>query len=191
MSSAQNMTTRNTVLFLMVLGAIAMRFVSYSYPVLSNFTPVGAVALFAGTYFTDKWKAYLLPLAVLFLSNIGLNYLYMGKFVAGSWFDLVVFACFAFTVFIGSLIKKMNAFKVLAGSVVSALVFWLVTDLPWFYGNAYSHDMNGYLASLNAALPFLRNMIQGDLVYGVLLYGGFELAKNRYTILQSRHELAM
>jgi hypothetical protein len=65
--SLHKIHTRNTVLILMIVAAAAMRLVSYKFPVLSNFTPVGAIALFGGAYFTDKWKAYLVPLAALFV----------------------------------------------------------------------------------------------------------------------------
>lgn len=188
---AYNMNTRNTVLILMIIGAIAMRFVTFEFQQLSNFTPVGAVALFAGTYFTDKWKSFLLPLLVLFVSNIGINYLYTGQVTLFSWFDLVTYSCFALTVFIGTFIKKVNVLNVLAGSVLSAVLFWLITDMPFLYGNFYTHDMSGYITSLTNALPFLRNMIMSDAIFGLLLYGGFELAKNKYTFLRSKHELAM
>ena len=70
----QKINTRNTVLVLMIVAAAAFRLVSYKYPyVLSNFTPVGAIALFGGAYFTDKWKAYLVPLVTLFLSDMVLD----------------------------------------------------------------------------------------------------------------------
>ena len=39
---------------------------------LSNFTPVGAMALFGGAYFTSK-KAYIFPLLTLWLSDILLS----------------------------------------------------------------------------------------------------------------------
>jgi len=58
--SLKKINIRTVVLILMILAAAAMRLVSFKYPlVLSNFTPVGAIALFGGAYFTDKWKAYL------------------------------------------------------------------------------------------------------------------------------------
>ena len=76
----QKINTRNTVLVLMIVAAVAFRLVSYKYPyVLSNFNPVGAIALFGGAYFTDKWKAYLVPLLVLFVSDIFLNHFYTFK----------------------------------------------------------------------------------------------------------------
>ena len=188
----QKINTRNTVLILMIVAAGAFRLVSYKYPyVLSNFTPVGAIALFGGAYFTDKWKAYLVPLLTLFLSDIALNYLYTSKlvlFYSGSFW---VYLCFAIMVFIGSLIKKATVVSVLLAAVVSVAVHWLIMDLPWLYGNLYPHTLAGYGQSLIAAIPFEKNMMLGDALFGLILFGGFELAKSRYSALRGKTEFAV
>jgi hypothetical protein len=188
----QKVNTRNTVLILMIVAAGAFRLVSYKYPyVLSNFTPVGAIALFGGAYFTDKWKAYLVPLLTLFLSDIALNYLYTSKlvlFYSGSFW---VYLCFAIMVFIGSLIKKATVVSVLLAAVVSVAIHWLIMDLPWLYGNLYPHTLAGYGQSLIAAIPFEKNMLFGDALFGLILFGGFELAKSRYSALRGKTEFAV
>lgn len=191
MSSQQKINTRNAVLILMILAAISLRFLSFYYPVLSNFTPVGAIALFGGAYFSDKWKAYAIILASLFLSDLVINHLYTGQWEIWRSGSLFVYGCFALMVFIGTLIKKVNVPNVLIASLASVLVHWLIIDLPFLYGTYYTHDMAGYMKSLVAALPFERNMIIGDAIYGAILFGGFELAKSRYTFLRSNRELAV
>jgi len=82
--SLQKINTRTIVLILMIIAAAAMRLLCYrlqqSYPYqFSNFTPFGAIALFGGAYFTDKWKAYVVVLVALFLSDIPINYLITSK----------------------------------------------------------------------------------------------------------------
>ncbi|RYZ99203.1 MAG: hypothetical protein EOP47_17435, partial [Sphingobacteriaceae bacterium] len=173
--SKQNTNTRNTVLIVMIVGAVAMRLITYNVPVLSNFTPVGAVALFGGAYFTDKWKAYLIPLIALFLSDMVINYLYASRFIVDYSATAWVYLSFAIMVFIGSHIKKPNVVSVSIASLLSVIVFWLLTDLPWLYGGGlYPHTLSGYGQSLIAAIPFQRNMLIGDAVFGLLLFGGFE-----------------
>jgi len=187
----QKVNTRNTVLILMIVAAGAFRLVSYKYPyVLSNFTPVGAIALFGGAYFTDKWKAYLVPLLTLFLSDIALNYLYTSKLVFYSD-SLWMYLCFAIMVFIGSLIKKATIVSVALAALVSVAIHWLITDLPWLYGNLYPHTLAGYGQSLIAAIPFEKNMLFGDALFGLILFGGFELAKSKYSTLRGKTELAV
>jgi hypothetical protein len=189
--SLQKINTRNAVLILMVIAAAAMRLVSYKYPELSNFTPVGAIALFGGAYFTDKWKAYLVPLAALFISDVFLNYLYTSKWVLYYSGSIWMYLCFALMVLVGTFIKKVNAGNLALASIVSVLIHWLIMDLPWLYGTMYPHTLAGYGTSLVAAIPFEKNMVLGDLVYGTILFGGFELAKSRYTALQSKKQLAL
>src|SRR6185503_2588368 len=114
--SLQKINTRTIVLILMIIAAVAMRFVSYKFPyVLSNFTPVGAIALFGGAYFTDKWKAYLVVLTSMFASDIIINQLYNQPF----WnvYSLGMYVCFAIMVFIGTFIKKASFVNVFLGSL--------------------------------------------------------------------------
>ena len=186
----QKVNTRNTVLVLMIVAAAAFRLVSYKYPyVLSNFNPVGAIALFGGAYFTDKWKAYLMPLLVLFISDIFLNHFYSGKWELMDQSSIMVYVFFTVMVFIGSLIKKVNFLSVFAGSLLGVVLHWLLTDLP--IGNLYPHTLIGYMQSLAAAIPFEKNMLYGDIVFCAILFGGFELAKNKYGILRAKTELAV
>lgn len=189
--SSQKINTRNTVLILMIVAATAMRFVSYKFPVLSNFTPVGAIALFGGAYFADKWKAYLVPLAALFISDIFINYLYTSKWVLFYSGSEWMYLCFAIMVLIGTFIKKVNVASVALASLAGVAVHWLIMDLPWLYGTMYPHTLAGYGQSLVNALPFERNMVLGDIVFGALLFGGFELAKSKYTALQGKRQLAL
>jgi len=190
--SLQKINTRTIVLILMIVGAAAMRLVSYKFPyLLSNFTPVGAIALFGGAYFTDKWKAYVVVLITLFASDILINYLYTSKWVLWYGGSFWVYLTFAIMVFIGSLIKKATVVNVGIASLISIAIHWLIIDLPWMYGTLYPHSLNGYGQSLVAAIPFERNMLLGDILFCAILFGGFELAKSKYTALRSKRELAL
>ncbi len=189
--SLQKINTRTIVLILMIVAAAAMRLVSYKFPyILSNFTPVGAIALFGGAYFTDKWKAYAVVLLALFASDIMINYLYSSKWVLWYGGSFWVYLTFAIMVFIGSLIKKVTIGNVGIASLISVCIHWLIIDMPWLYGTLYPHNLTGYGQSLVAAIPFERNMVLGDIVFCAILFGGFELAKSKYSILRSKIEVA-
>lgn len=174
----------------MIIAATAVRLVTYKFPyVLSNFNPIGAIALFAGAYFTDKWKAYVIPLATLFISDIFLNRLYSGHWVLLDNSSIMVYVFFAVVVFMGSLIKKATVLNVFASSLIAVVLHWLLTDLP--IGNLYPHTLAGYGQSLVAAIPFEKNMLFGDVVFCAILFGGFELAKSKYTVLRTNREIAL
>ncbi|MGZ3767695.1 MAG: DUF6580 family putative transport protein [Mucilaginibacter sp.] len=186
----QKINTRNAILVLMIVAAGAFRLISYKYPyVLSNFNPVGAIALFGGAYFTDKWKAYLVPLFILFISDIVLNHSYSGKWEILDNSSILVYVFFTVVVFMGSLIKKATVLNVFATSLIAVVLHWLITDLP--FGALYPHTFSGYMQSLTAAIPFERNMLFGDIVFCAVLFGGFEFAKSKYSALRSSREFAV
>lgn len=190
--SLKNLNVRNWVLFLIILVAATTRFI----PLLGdanwfNFTPVGAIALFAGTHFKSRLKAYAVPLLLLFVSDIFVNYFYTGQWSLFYGGFAVVYLCFAAMVFIGSLIKKVSVGSVLLASFAGVLIHWLVTDIqPWLGSPIYNKDITGYYQSLIAAIPFERNLLLGNLVFGAVLYGGFEWAKSRFTVLEAKTEMA-
>lgn len=189
--STNKINIRTIVLVLIIVATAAFRLISFKFPFLSNFTPVGAIALFGGAYFTDKWKAYVVVIVSLFASDLVINYLYTSKWVL--WYNGAVwtYLTFALMVFVGTFIKNVNAGSVALASLVSICLHWLIIDLPFLYGNLYPHNLGGYGQSLFAAIPFEKNMVFGDLVFGTILFGGFELAKSKYISLRNSKELAV
>jgi hypothetical protein len=173
-------------LVLVILASIistgAMRLVSFYVPVLSNFTPMGALAIFGGAYFADKWKASLLSIITLFTTDVFVNYLYTSKLIL--WYGnsaLWLYASLIIMVFIGSLIKRVNVTNVLLASLASVAIHWLLTDIePWLYSSYYDKGLLGYGESLLMAIPFERNMLLADAIFGGILFGGFELIKNKF-----------
>jgi len=183
----QKINTRNTVIILMILFAVVMRVVNTQVLWLSNFTPIGAMALFGGAYFNDKVKAFIVPLAALFLSDLIINGLiyHVNPFAISFW----MYSCFIAITFIGTLLKKVNIVNVLLASVAGVLIHWLIMDLPPYYGIQFSFA--AYAQLLIKAIPFEKNMVYGDAVYCAIFFGGFELAKTKYTFLRTRGELAL
>ena len=191
--SLQKINLRNSILILMIIIAGASRLINFNHLTgWSNFTPVGAMALFGGAYFSDKWKAFLVPLLTLFISDIALDYLYFGKFMLFYSGALPVYIAFALMVLIGTYIKKVNVTNVVLGSLGAVLVHWIITDIdPWLQGTMYAKSFYGYGESLIAAIPFERGMLLGNLIYGAILFGGFELAKSKFAVLRTSKEVAI
>src|SRR5579872_1175227 len=129
----EKINTRNTVLILMIVAAAATRLITYKlalrYPYeMSNVNTIGPIALFGGAYFTDKWKAFIVPFFALFVSDLALHYFY-----GVNWNSIIVYLCFAVMVVIGTMIKKVNVLNVLLASLCAVVLHWLATDLPWLY----------------------------------------------------------
>ena len=190
--SLKNLNARNWILFFIIIAAAATRFIHLDgQSTWSNFTPVGAIALFGGTYFTSRIKAYAVPLITLFVSDLFITYAYTGEWTLFYGGFAWVYICFAIMVFMGSLIKKVTLGSVFLASTAGVFIHWIVTDIePWLSGTMYNKDITGYYQSLVAAIPFERNLLLGNLIFGAVLYGGFELAKSKFSVLKSKKELA-
>ncbi|MXV51950.1 hypothetical protein GS399_13285 [Pedobacter sp. HMF7647] len=184
--SISKLNIRNSLLILIILAAGALRLVDLGkFSTWANFTPVGAIAMFGGTYFQNKWKAYVFPLITLMATDWIISYAYFGKvefFYSGFLF---VYLAFAAMVYVGSLIKKVNAIEVISASIICVVIHWLISDIqPWLFEAMYPKTFAGYIQCLVAAIPFERNLMLGNLVFGGLMYGGFELAKTKVHSLQ-------
>jgi hypothetical protein len=183
--SLQKVKLNAPAYILIILASIiatgAMRLVSFYFPLFSNFSPLGALSIFGGAYFADKWKAGLLSVITLFITDIFINYLYSAKLVL--WYSnsaLWLYGSLLIMVFIGSLIKKVNVANVALASLASVAVHWLLTDIePWLQSSYYAKGLLGYGESLLMAIPFERNMLLADALFGAILFGGYELFKAR------------
>ena len=157
---------------------------------LDNFTPIGAMALFGGAYFSSKWKAYLLPLISLFISDLVIQGIVLqGKYgfpLYDGWYW--VYGTFALIVLTGNyIIRKVTISNILIASIAAALGHWIITDFwVWYSGcnsTLYTKDLKGFILCYTMAVPYMINFLLGTLFYSALLFGTFELAQKRFPIL--------
>jgi hypothetical protein len=158
---------------LVVLGTL-MRIAPHPW----NLTPIGAVALFSGASFQRKRWSFAMPLVALFLSDIAIGFHSLMP---------VVYATFALTVVIGILVKGGSPARVAAGAVVSATLFYIVTNFAmWTISAIYPKTLAGLVACYVAAIPFYGTMLAGDLLYSALLFGTFAWAERRLPMFAAR-----
>jgi hypothetical protein len=186
---------RTGVIALMIIAAGVWRLV-LAAPVmtpLSNFTPIGAMALFGGCYFKSKWKAFLVPLLTLWLSDLIIDSVVY--YHSLTWFYdgfIWTYAAFALMVVIGMFIKKVNIKSIIIASLVATFIHWIVTDFGVWLGHGldvttgkpYTYDLAGLWKCLYLALPFEKNLLVGNLVFGGVLFGAFEWAQRKYSVLR-------
>ena len=99
---------RVRVLISIIASACFWR-VCFSSGALANFSPIGAIALFGGSYFFNKKIAVAVILLAIGISDLALNYfVYFGELKF--FYDGIIFnyLSIALIVFIGSLIKKVK-----------------------------------------------------------------------------------
>lgn len=135
-----------------------------------NLTPIGAMALFSGSVFKEKWLKFVFPLAALFVGDtvIGFHKLM-----------LVVYLSFAMSVAIGMWMGENRKILRIAGAtLLGATQFFLITNFAvWTAFTTYPKSLGGLAACYAAGLPFFWNTLAGDGLYAVLLFGGYALAE--------------
>jgi hypothetical protein len=163
--------------FLTITGIIIAGAVLRLVPHYPNFTPIAAIALFGGAYFTNKKLAVIVPFSAMLLSDLVLGY--------HSTF-LAVYISFALIVGIGiTLLKKRTVSRILIASVSSSVLFFVITNFAfWYTGVLYPMNIAGLGACFVAAIPFFQYTLIGDLVYTGLFFGAFEFAKYKLPVLE-------
>lgn len=132
------------------------------------------MALFGGACFTDKRMAFLVPLIGLFLGDLVLGFYAIMP---------VVYGCFALTVCLGFWLRhQRNASRVIAASIVGAVMFFILTNLGvWAFDSLYPKTTGGLVDCFVMAVPFFGNTLLGTLFYSLVLFGGLALAESRLT----------
>ncbi|MGZ3769902.1 MAG: DUF6580 family putative transport protein [Bdellovibrio sp.] len=151
---------------LMILAAAFSRLIPHPW----NFTAIGAMALFGGTYLPSKKYSLVVPLAALFLSDLVLGL-----------HSTMVFVYLAFTIIVllgWSLRESRSAFRVGTLSLVSSSIFFLISNFGvWTVADIYPKTLLGLEECYVAGIPFFGNQIYGDLFFSVLLFGSYEAVK--------------
>lgn len=171
------------ILIAIVLVAVFFRFIPYLFDTTSfNFTPIGAIALFGGAYFSRKYMAFLVPLLALWVSNLVINNVFLSEYFDGftllsSW---KYYLPIVFIVGLGILmLKKVTVGRVFVASLSASVLFFLVSNfLVWTSGTMYPMTFTGLVECYTMAIPFFGNTLASDLIFSALLFGGFEMIRS-------------
>ena len=185
---------RTTVLLLFITGIAVLRVIfnfNYDISPLANFSPLGAMALFGGTYFNKKWKAFTFPLAMLFISDLILHQTvykaYGNGFLYQGWYW--VYGAFVLMTIVGQTIKKVTIDRFLLSVITCVLIHWIVTDFGvWVGSQTYAQNLSGFVACLEKAVPYEWRFLAGTLIYGIILFGLFEWMKRKYILLHATRQ---
>ena len=164
---------RFLVAALMIFAAAALRILPHPL----NFTPIGAMAIFAGSLFRNRWIAFLLPLGALFAGDL---------FVGLYKLMFIVYISFALSVAIGRWLAQSRSVARIGGAVfLGALQFFIVTNFAmWALSDFYPKTAAGLLTCFANAVPLFWNTLAGDFVYATMLFGGYALAERVFSVRQ-------
>ncbi len=161
-------------------------------PHMPNFSPLGAIGLFGAAHFQKKWLAFAMPLVATWLSDLFLNNVIYSKYNPEfTWFSdgfYWQYGAYILIVLVGLvLIKKVNVKTILAGSLASTAIFFIVSNFGCWPGNFYPQNFNGLMQCYVAGIPFLGGTFLGDLFYNGVLFVGFYLLQKRFSIFKMPH----
>lgn len=168
---------------------------------IPNFAPVAGLALFAGYFFRDRVLGAMVPVGIMFISNL----------VIGGYelvVMLAVYGCLVVPALAGPWMRSWlplekpgiapaatSAAAVLGGAALGSILFFVVTNLAvWAVGHGeeapmYTADLAGLARCYEMALPFFRYTLAGDLCFAGLLFGSYGAAL-QLGFLESSREVA-
>lgn len=154
---------------------------------LPNFSPLAAIAL-CGAIYLPRRIALVLPMAVLFASDLVLNAHYGASLVSIEMVSrYVVLAGVAAA---GFALRSSPGFaKVLLTSVAGSIAFYVITNTgSWIGDAAYAKTFAGWLQALTWGEPgyastwtFFRNTLVSDTLFTAVFVGCMAVANARIT----------
>ncbi len=163
-----------TPVFFFTLGIIIISAVLRLVPHWPNFTPIAAMALFAGTYLKRKELAFAIPFSAMLISDLILGF---------HQTMIAVYIGFALIVGIGILLRhKVNVATILIASVSASVSFYLITNFAVWASGMVGYPMNsaGLIQCYVAGIPFFRIALTGDLFYTMVFFGSLYFVSRRF-----------
>jgi hypothetical protein len=154
---------------------IALGALSRLIPHPLNFTPVAAMALFGGTYIANKRLAFIIPISVMFLSDL------MLEIVKGAGFypDMIfVYGSVALITTLGFFLRgREQRQTIMVASLTGSILFFFITNFGVWTTGLYEYTAQGLANCYIAAIPFFKGTIMGDLFYNLVFFGGYAFYK--------------
>jgi len=139
-----------------------------------NFTPMAAIALFAGFIFVKRYMAVVAVVAAMLLTDyFAFGYLSPDWFASKSM--MVVYLALLFPiVFRGFLQKKLGILRIAGAALASSTVFFVATNFAvWAFSPMYEKTFTGIVLCYTMAIPFFQNTIAGDMMWSGIIFGSY------------------
>lgn len=149
-----------------------------------NFSPLTAVCLFGGAFLADRRLSFLIPLATLFISDLGILAI-TGRmewaFPAGRW--AFTYISFSLAAALGLLLRHAKArglrLRAVASGVAFEVVFFAVSNyLVWVTTKSaaepmYANSLAGLYECYLVGLPFFGKSLLGTTAFTLMLFSPF------------------
>lgn len=156
------------------------------FPHAPNFAPIAAMGLFGGTYLNKKYSLIIVFITLLvsdylllYVHPFSPQFLNLSKFYSPLALlhstTVFVYGSFLLIALIGVWLRSHKSAKnILTASLLSSILFFLVTNFGVWAQGMYARDITGLWQSYLMGIPFFKNTLFGDLFYVTLFFGSFE-----------------
>lgn len=161
-------------LALFTLLVIVFRCIGSAFPeTFPNFQPLAAL-FFCGAIMAKDWRGWAIPVAAWLVTYPVPAILSGNSFYLSPEIIITTAVAFAAVYFFGKTMAPKHIATTLAGAVVAALIFHLITNLAaWIGSPMYAKTLEGAIQSLWTGAPgspmpswvFLRNMVGANLIF--------------------------
>lgn len=169
-------STTQLVLFCACATTILLRIVPL--PLGYNVSALGAMALLSGALVQRPWLAVLLPLGCRAATDLWLEAKTGYGFYNSMAFD---YAAYALISLLGRVIAPRRPLRVVASGLLSATLFFLVSNLGvWLLApeHEYTPDLSGLLLCYTKGIPFARGTFLGDVLFSAVFFGVWQFASS-------------
>jgi len=155
-------------------GLLALALLTRFLPHFPNFTAVGAVALLGGFWSKGRPATWILPLVLLFVSDLILNNVVYASTAEGFTWGypgmVWVYGGHLAMVLWGQKARQMHGLTGAGHAIGANVVFFALSNVGFWYGNpSLPQSGAGLFTAYAEALPFFVSATAGTLVYGGLL----------------------
>lgn len=167
--------------FIFIASAVLLAAMSRLFPHIPNFTPIAAMAMFGGVYFSDKRLAFVIPLIAMLLSDIAIQ-LFFGWGFHNTM--IYVYVGFVLTSMIGMVVRRnVSVLSIAAGSVAASVLFFIITNFGVWAASGFQLGIAGLNTTYLLGVPYFAPTLAGDLFFNSILFGTFYLAQKKYPVL--------
>ena len=158
-----------------------------------NMVPVAAIGLFSGSILSQKRWSYIIPLAAMFLSDIGISWVTsMPAFYGVS--QVMNYTALALVTLLGTQMTKRNVATIAGYTISGSLLFFVLSNLGTFLGGYYGYSTQGFTQCYLMAIPFYKNEFAtqlflnsffGDLMFSAVAFGFMYAISRSRAIVQT------
>ena len=157
----------------LLFGMVVLGVCSRLLPHPMNFSPVAAVALFAGAAFGGWRSAIVVPMATMIFSDLFLGF---------HWTMPLVYASICLNIVIGRLFVNMqNAWTIPACSLLGSVQFFALTNLACLQEFSSAGVTQCYVS----AIPFFQNSLAADFLFSTAFFSLLALAQHAVPTLRA------